>query len=80
MDSPSKLEKSAAWLEAECLRMCSHLVRSRHLQGVKIEPMKPEGRGPNWQVAAFKPELDGVAYQEAMRVIAQLRAIYALAK
>jgi hypothetical protein len=80
MDSPFMPEKSAAWLEAECLRLCSHLVLSRGLEAVKIEPIKPAGSGPNWQVAAFKPELDGVAYQEAMRVIAQLRGTYALAK
>jgi hypothetical protein len=50
---------------------------SRHLEAVKIEPIKPRGSGPNWQVAA---DLDGVAYQEAVRVISQLRGTYALAK
>jgi hypothetical protein len=50
------------------------------LEAVKIEPIKPPGSGPNWRVAAFKPELEGVAYQEAMQVIAQLRETYALAK
>jgi hypothetical protein len=73
-------EKSAAWLEAECLRMCRHLVLSRHLDAVKIEPTKPSGSGPNWQVAGFKPELGGAAYHEAMHIIAQLRGTYALAK
>jgi hypothetical protein len=73
-------EKSAAWLEAECLRRCRLLALSRHLEAVKIQRIKPTGNGPNWQVAAFKPELDGVAYQEAMRVIAHLRGTYALAK
>jgi hypothetical protein len=73
-------EKSAAWLEAECLRRCRLLALSRHLEAVKIQRIKPTGNGPNWQVAAFEPELDGVAYQEAMRVIAHLRGTYALAK
>jgi hypothetical protein len=73
-------EKSAAWLEAECLRRCRLLVLGRHLEAVKIERIKPPESGPNWQVAAFKPELDGVAYQEAMAVIVHLRGTYALAK
>ena len=41
-------EKSAAWLEAECLRRCRLLVLSRHLEAVKIERTKPAGGGPNW--------------------------------
>jgi hypothetical protein len=73
-------EKSAAWLEAECLRRCRLLALSRDLEAVKIERIKPAGSGPNWQVAAFKPELDGVAYEEAMLVIARLRGTYVLAK
>jgi hypothetical protein len=73
-------EKSAAWLEAECLRRCRLLVLSRHLKAVKIERIKPAGTRPNWQLAAFKPDLDGIAYQEALAVIAHLRRTYALAK
>jgi hypothetical protein len=42
-------------------------VLSKHLEAVKIEPIKPLGSGPNWQVAAFKPELEGVAYKEPRR-------------
>jgi hypothetical protein len=73
-------EKSAAWLEAECLRRCRRLVLSRHLEAVKIERTKPVGSGPNWQLAAFKPELNGIDYHEAMGTIAILRGTYALAK
>jgi hypothetical protein len=73
-------EKSAAWLEAECLRRCRLLPLSRHLEAVKIERIKPAGSGPNWQVAAFKPELDRVAHQEAIAAIAHLRGTYSLAK
>ena len=58
-------EKSPAWLEAECLKRCRHLMSCRHLEAVKIEPTKPTGSGRNWQVAAFKPELDEIAHQEA---------------
>jgi hypothetical protein len=73
-------EKPAAWLEAECLRRCRRLMQCRDLKAVKIEPTKPAGSGPNWQVAAFKPELDGIAHQEAMKTIDILRGTYALAK
>jgi hypothetical protein len=66
-------EKSAAWLEAECLERCLRLPPCRHLEAVKIEPMKPTGSGPNWQVAAFKPELHEGAHQEAMRTIDVIR-------
>ena len=72
-------EKSAAWLEAECLRRCRRLVLSRHLEAVKIERTRPAGSGPNWQLAAFKPELNGIDYHEAMGTIAILRGTYALA-
>jgi hypothetical protein len=80
MDKRLIPEKSAAWLEAECLRRCRLLVLSRDLQAVKIERTKGAGSGPNWQIAAFKPELDGLAYQEATIVIAHLRGTYALAR
>jgi hypothetical protein len=80
MDKRLIPEKSAAWLEAECLRRCRLLVLSRDLLAVKIERTKPAESGPNWQIAAFKPELDGLAYQEAMMVIAHLRGTYALAR
>ena len=73
-------EKSAAWLEGECLRRCRLLALGRHLEAVKIERTRPPGGGPNWQVAAFKPELDGIAHEEAMVVIAHLRGTYALAR
>jgi hypothetical protein len=84
-------EKSAAWLEAECLRRCRLLALGRHWRWVDIglgstfgggqdRADKTAGSGPNWQVAAFKPELDGVAHEEAMVVIAHLRGTYALAR
>jgi hypothetical protein len=34
---------------------------------------------PNWQVAAFNPERDGVAYQKAMRVIAHIARVVSVA-
>jgi hypothetical protein len=79
MDKGLMPEKSAAWLEAECLRRCRLLALGRNLEAVKIERLKPSGSGPNWQVAGFKPELHGVAYHEAMAVIAHVRGTYVLA-
>jgi hypothetical protein len=69
-----------AWLEAECLRRCRRLPPCRHLEAVKIERTKPTGSGPNWQVVAFKPELNEIAHQEAMKTIDVVRGTYALAK
>jgi hypothetical protein len=80
MDERLVPEKTAAWLEAECLRRCRLLALSGHLEAVKIERTKPARSGPNWQIAAFKPELEGLAHQEAMRVIAHLQGTYALAR
>lgn len=56
-------EKSAAWLEAECLRRCRLLALGRHLEAVKIERTKPPGAGrigrlrhssPNWTELRMK--------------------------
>jgi hypothetical protein len=77
MDKGLMPEKSADWLEAECLRRCRLLVLGRNLEAVKIERLKPSGSGPNWRVA--KPELHGVAYHEAMAVIGHVRGTYVLA-
>ena len=49
-------------------------------QAVKIGPTRPIGSGPNWEVLAFKPELDGRAYANAMRAVQILRQIYVLAR
>jgi hypothetical protein len=45
MDKGLMPEKSAAWLEAECLRRCRLLVLGRNLEAVKIERLKPSGSG-----------------------------------
>jgi hypothetical protein len=79
-ESVPKPEKSAAWLEAECLRRCHDLAPCRHLRVVKVKRTKGAGSGPNWQVAAFEPELHGSAADEAMRTIDVLRGIYELAR
>jgi hypothetical protein len=53
----------------------------RHLKRVKIEPTKPPGPGPNWQVAGFEPDLrmGSPAHNEAMNIIYRIRGSYALA-
>jgi hypothetical protein len=75
-------EKSAEWLEERCLHMCHRSILLRHLKRVKIEPTKPPGTGPNWQVAGFEPELrtGSPAYNEAMDIIYRIRGSYALGR
>jgi hypothetical protein len=73
-------EKSIEWLQAEALRLCRMQLGCRHLQAVLIGPTKPKGSGPNWELLAFKPELDAHAHDAAMRVICMMRGTYALTK
>ena len=82
MNLPKMEEKSAEWLEERCLHACHRSMLLRHLARVKIEPIKPPGTGPNWQVVSFEPELrlGAPAHDEAMRIIAQIRGTYALAR
>ena len=56
-------EKTAAWLEGECLRRCRLLSLGRHLEAVKIERTKPQAAGrigrlrhssPNWTELRMK--------------------------
>jgi len=73
MGLPEMEKKTAAWLESEALRRCRGSMLLRHLTRVKIEPTKPPGTGPNWQVAGFEPELKegSPAHREAMKVFTQ---------
>jgi len=73
-------EKTADFLEAECLKMARRRLHCEHLEAVKIGPTRPSGSGPNWELLAFKPELDERAYENAMRAINLLRRVYALAR
>ena len=73
-------EKTAYFLEAECLQMARRRLHCEHLEAVKIGPTRPTGSGPNWELLAFKPELDERAYYNAMRAINLLRRVYALAR
>ena len=79
---PKMEAKTAKWLENKCLHMCRASTLCRHLRRVKIEPTKPPGTGPNWQVAGFDPPLgeNSPAYREAMRIINRIRVTYALAR
>jgi hypothetical protein len=73
-------ERTADFLEAECLKMARRRLHCGHLEVVKIGPMRPIGSGPNWELLAFKPELDGRAYANAMRAVQILRELYLLAR
>jgi hypothetical protein len=80
MDEREMLEKSADFIESECLRVARLRLGCGHLEAVRIEPTKPSGSGPNWDVAAFEPELLPIARAEAMDAIQMLRGTYALAR
>ena len=73
-------EKAVDFLEAECLKMARRRLHCEHLEAVKIGPTRPMGSGPNWELLAFKPELHGRAYDNAMRAVQILRQIYVLAR
>ncbi len=73
-------EKTADFLEAECLKMARRRLHCEHLDAVKIGPTRPIGGGPNWELLAFKPELHDRTYDNAMRAIHLLRRQYALAR
>jgi hypothetical protein len=73
-------ERDAAFIEGECLRVARQALGCKDLRSVKIEPTKPPGSGPNWQVAGFVPPLPALAHDEALERIAPLRQRYALVR
>jgi hypothetical protein len=48
------------------------------LTAVRIQRLRPEGSGPNWEVAEFIPDLPPLAKKNALKAIAPLRQQYAL--
>jgi hypothetical protein len=72
-------EKTAAFIEAECLRVAKLQLGCSDLTAVRIGRTKPRGSGPNWEVFGFKPDLPQQAQEMAMTAIAKLRQTYALA-
>ena len=72
-------EKTLEWLQAEALRRCRTRLGCHHLEAVLIGRTKPSWKGsPNWDVLAFKPELDPMAEHEAMEEIHFLRGTFDL--
>ena len=71
-------EKSAEFIEAECLKAARHALGCSGLTRVKIGPMRSRGSGPNWEVYGFSPSLSAIAHSEALKLIALLRQKYAL--
>ena len=62
--------KSAAELEAECLRLLAMDLHTRGIKRVEIIRMYPKGTGPNWTYGALDPmpKRAGLASPNAYRV------------
>ena len=74
-----KLQKSRAFIEAECLKAASAEILCRDLKHVRIRKLFPSGVGSNWEAAAFEPALSSVAECMAQKAIGSVIDSYALA-
>ena len=74
-----KLEKSRAFIEAECVKAASAQNLCRELKHVRIRRLFPGGLGPNWEPAEFEPALSAVGECMAQKAISSLPDSYALA-
>jgi hypothetical protein len=50
-----KLQKSRAFIEAECVKTASALNLCRELKHVRIRRLFPGGTAANWEPAEFEP-------------------------
>jgi hypothetical protein len=74
-----KLQKSRAFIEAECLKAASGQDLCRDLKHVRIRKLFPSGVGANWEAAEFEPALSTVAECMAQKAIGSVLDSYALA-
>jgi hypothetical protein len=74
-----RLQKTRAFIEAECLKAASAQNLCRELKHVKIRRLFPNGTGPNWEPAEFEPPLSTVGACVAQKAISSLHDSYALA-
>jgi hypothetical protein len=74
-----KLQKSRAFIEAECVKTASAENLCRELKNVRIRRLFPSGTGANWEPAEFEPPLSRVGECMAQKAISSLRDRYALA-
>ena len=74
-----KLQKSRAFIEAECVKAACAQNLCRELKHVRIRRLFPGGLGPNWEPAEFEPALSAVGECMAQKAISSLPDSYALA-
>jgi len=74
-----KLQKSRAFIEAECLKAASGQDLCRDLKHVSIRKLFPSGVGANWEAAKFEPALSTVAECRAQQAIGPVLDSYTLA-
>jgi hypothetical protein len=71
--------KSAAELEAECLRLLAMDPHTRGIKRVEIIRMYPKGTGPNWTYGALDPMPTRAGVAIAQTLIASVYGRWALA-
>lgn len=74
-----KLQKSRAFIEAECVKAASAENLCRELKHVRIRRLFPSGIGANWEPAQFEPALSTVAECMAQKAIGSVLDNYTLA-
>ena len=75
----ARLQKTRAFIEAECLKAARTQNLCRELKHVKIRRLFPSGTGPNWEPAEFEPALSTVGACMAQKAISSVHDSYALA-
>jgi len=75
-----RLQKSRAFIEAECVKAASNQNLCRDLKHVRIRRLfVPSGTTANWEPAEFEPQLSTVGECMAQKAISSLYDRYALA-
>jgi hypothetical protein len=74
-----KLQKSRAFIEAECVKAASAQDLCRGLKHVRVRRLFPNGTGANWEPAEFEPPLSTVGECMAQMAISSLPDSYVLA-
>jgi hypothetical protein len=74
-----KLQKSRAFIEAECVKTASAQNLCRELKHVRIRRLFLGGTGANWEPAEFEPPLSTVGECMAQKAMSSLPDRYVLA-
>jgi hypothetical protein len=74
-----KLQKSRAFIEAECVKAATAQNLCRELKHVRIRRLFPSGIAANWEPAEFEPSLSPVGECIAQKAISSLPDRFELA-